>query len=271
MPNFRRFLSRRWLLGFLAAAALLFGLAMLHPYPRQALFGPAIRGKPWCVWEAEVRRFVTRTKRHDLFSDRVRHWLGEEEDHPNVREIFDDAEMLPLLLVLTEDADADVRETTISAIARFRSLHDKSALPVLHKHLVADDPYFRIVAAWTIWQIDRDQRVIPLILRDYYDPGDYKQWSDWPVLIWLHARPSPASGLIDQDFGPNDELFPLITAYARDLSPQMRASVMQSMRHFDKKGVPILVEGLADKDIEVRNAAARALKWLGPEAIKAAP
>ena len=39
MPSPSRFLSRRWLLAFLGIAALLFGLAMLHPYPRQSLFG----------------------------------------------------------------------------------------------------------------------------------------------------------------------------------------------------------------------------------------
>lgn len=58
MPDFRRHLTRRRLLGFLAPAAVLFGLLMLHPYPRQSLFGPKIRGEPWCVWEAEVRRFT---------------------------------------------------------------------------------------------------------------------------------------------------------------------------------------------------------------------
>ena len=43
MPIPRRFPLRRSLL-----AALVFGLLMLHPYPRQSLFGPTIRGKPWC-------------------------------------------------------------------------------------------------------------------------------------------------------------------------------------------------------------------------------
>src|SRR5437764_15165053 len=56
MHSLRRFLTRRWLLGFLAAAVLLFGLAMLHPYPRQSLFGPKIDGVPWYVWENEIRR-----------------------------------------------------------------------------------------------------------------------------------------------------------------------------------------------------------------------
>jgi len=53
MGTFRRFLSRRRVLALFGVLAFLFGLAMLHPYPRQSLFGPTIRGKPWCVWEAQ--------------------------------------------------------------------------------------------------------------------------------------------------------------------------------------------------------------------------
>ena len=46
MSLLRRFPSRRWLLAF-AAVLLSAGVPMLHPYPRQALFGPTLRGKPW--------------------------------------------------------------------------------------------------------------------------------------------------------------------------------------------------------------------------------
>src|SRR5436190_484371 len=56
MHNFRGFMTRRRLLASLGVAALVFGVAMLFPYPRQFLFGPRVRGEPWCVWENEVRR-----------------------------------------------------------------------------------------------------------------------------------------------------------------------------------------------------------------------
>ena len=58
MAALGKLLSRRRLLACVGVLALLFGLALLHPYPRQALFGPTIRGKPRCVWEAEIRRVV---------------------------------------------------------------------------------------------------------------------------------------------------------------------------------------------------------------------
>ncbi len=46
MPNLRQFLTYRVLIS-LTIAALLFGEVMLHPYPRQSLFGPRFHGKPW--------------------------------------------------------------------------------------------------------------------------------------------------------------------------------------------------------------------------------
>ena len=48
MSLLRRFPSRRWLLAF-AAVLVIAGVPMLHPYPRQSLFGPTIRGAAWCA------------------------------------------------------------------------------------------------------------------------------------------------------------------------------------------------------------------------------
>ena len=51
MALVRKLLSRRWLLGFVGALALLFGVAMLHPYPRQSLIARTVVGDPvtWCA------------------------------------------------------------------------------------------------------------------------------------------------------------------------------------------------------------------------------
>src|ERR1022692_3755033 len=98
MFTLRRFLSRRWLLACLGVAALLFGLAMLHPYPRQSLFGPTIRGKPWCVWENQIRRAVA--PRQSLF-DAIAEKIGVLGD----TKIPDDPAMLPLYLHLASDSD----------------------------------------------------------------------------------------------------------------------------------------------------------------------
>ena len=48
------FWQRRWCRALLWAA-IAFGLACLHPFVRQSIFGPTIEGIPWCVWESRVR------------------------------------------------------------------------------------------------------------------------------------------------------------------------------------------------------------------------
>src|SRR5262249_32469470 len=100
MPNCRRILRRRWLLALIGIAALRFGLAMLHPYPRQSLFGPTIRGKPWCVWESAVRKHVQKREVQRPLSEKLLEWLNIKRDAWDiVQEIaWDKREFLPLLL-----------------------------------------------------------------------------------------------------------------------------------------------------------------------------
>src|SRR5438105_640851 len=70
------YLSRCRLFAFLGVVVLLLGLMMLDPYPRQMLFGPTIRGKPWCVWESAVRRDFNRAEYEKSLKARIMRWLG---------------------------------------------------------------------------------------------------------------------------------------------------------------------------------------------------
>src|SRR5438552_2260583 len=94
MSILRRFLSRRNLFAFLGITALLCGLAMAHPYPRQSLFGPTVRGKPRCYWEAQLRR----EQQPPSFMAKFMGWFGVEHPRLTERELLDDTEMLPLVL-----------------------------------------------------------------------------------------------------------------------------------------------------------------------------
>ena len=119
-----KLLSRRRLLACLSIAALLFGLAMLHPYPRQTLFGPTIDGKPWCVWEDAIRRHAGQSR--DSVPDKFLHWLGVARWTMTLDD-FDHPELAPLLAAMLDDADPEIRDTCMSAIIQFPSLRDRSA------------------------------------------------------------------------------------------------------------------------------------------------
>jgi HEAT repeat protein len=256
MPNFRRFLMRRRLLAFLAAAALLFGLAMLHPYPRQALFGPTIRGQPWCVWEAEVRRFTHQQQDEDSFADKTLRWLGITRNR-TLEELADDAEMLPLLLELAEDQDRDVRLMALDMIFFFDKMHDASALPVLRGRL-DDNPECRLLAARAIWRIDNDKQVLCVFLRELNDPQSAVREHAMSNFLQTCDRGAP-------------EFFPHILAYANDPDRGVRRQVMGDLCRLGKKAVPTLIQGLDDCDAEVRSEAALSLQILGDQAKDAVP
>src|SRR5262249_55840559 len=146
-----KLVSRRRVLAVFSLVALLFGLAMLHPYPRQSLLGPKIRGEPWCVWEDRVRRYVYHEDYQASVTARLKRWLGVEHDNIDRDNLFNHVEMLPLLLEMAEDQDHKIRYCALTSIAMCDQLHDQSALPVLRRRF--DDPArsCRIKAAVAAW------------------------------------------------------------------------------------------------------------------------
>src|ERR1019366_8300808 len=151
-----QFWQRRWC-RFFGAGVFVFGLLMLHPYPRQSLFGPTIRGRPWCVWDTGVRwKYVMRPK---SWLDPVYDWIDTHRTNV-AHESFDDAEMVPLIVALLDDADPKVRLGCVNEILYCPKLRDRSALPALGKMLNNDDAEVVLDAAWAIWLIDLDEKVL---------------------------------------------------------------------------------------------------------------
>jgi HEAT repeat protein len=260
MPSIRRFLSRRWLLAFLGAGALLFGLAMLHPYPRQSLFGPTIRGKPWCVWEAEVRRSVHREEYEKTLYAKTLRWMGvkHEEKNMELHTLLNHREMLPLVLELAEDRDQEIRWHVLWLFPMCDSLRDPSALAVLRRRLQDDDPHCRVMAARGLWVVAQDKQGFPVILRDLQDCQDEAQRRE---AIWLFTNACHAA----------PELYPCLAAHAKHPNFGIRKEVMVAMGKFGKKGLPILLQGLDDSDVNVRFCAVTGLEELGNDAREAIP
>ncbi len=254
MLNFRRLLTRRWLLGVLGVTALLVGLAMLHPYARQSLFGPIIRGKPQCVWENSVRhQFVNE---REPWSKRIWTWLGVQHETVTV-EAFDHPEMLPVVVALLDDPNWRVRDLCMLAIAMYPSLQDRSALPALRKWFKEDEVELRLRAGQAIWKIDRDPEVVRWVvtLLDHDDP----------VVRFLATRDAATLS------AEAPELYPHLVAHARDPDWRVRCQVMYGMLNFGEKGVPTLIAGINDVEGNVRDDAIYVAKNLGPDAKAAVP
>jgi hypothetical protein len=256
MVSFSRFLTRRWLIAFLGAVALLFGLAMLHPYPRQSLFGPTIRGKPWCVWESAVRKHVQKREVQRPLLEKVLEWLNIKRDAWDiVQEIaWDKREFLPLLLALAEDADPQVRYLVLSWVPRDGKRLDPSILPMVKNRLDDDESYNRIEAAMALWQITKDKQAIEVMVRELKDTTKPRATVIRYIGEVCDECPENCVHLI---------------RLADDPDVQHRA--MFQFLFLGKKAIPSLLKALEDSDATTRACAATAVGYLGEEAKVAVP
>jgi hypothetical protein len=257
MPSVRRFLSPRWLLAFLGTFALLFGLAMLHPYPRQSLFGPTIRGKPWCVWEGAVRRHVHIDEYEKTLSVKLMRWMGVKLEELTIGEVCSEDDILPLLIDLADDPDFKVRRVVVDCLELYIHLWHESAIPALRRRLDDEDATCRVLAAKAIWNIAKDKSIFPKITADLENPDAHIRG----VAMEVFCRAS----------GDAPELYPHIIARVNDSSDRIRGTIMFHLYLSGEKAVPILLQGLEDRSRWVRLPAIGSLGTLGSEAKGAIP
>jgi HEAT repeat protein len=246
MPNFRRFLLRRRLLACLGVAALGSGLLMLHPYPRQSLFGPTIRGKPWCVWEEDIRRQVGPDRAPWFYRMLAKFGLIKERD---VNERWH-SELLPVFLFLADDRDAQVRLAVVNELDRRVNGNDapkepdETIPPVLRRMVQDDDPVCRMRATFALWRLTSDSKlkVVALPLSQHADPFIREHAV---MMLCEMARLAP-------------DLFDPLSRLTGDANANLRGRAVQSMTRFGNRGLPFVERALRDTDKDVRMYAFRA-------------
>jgi hypothetical protein len=246
--------QRRWCrIGILVLAVC--ALAFSHPYLRQSVFGPAIDGIPWCVWENDFRIGANPQSQGDwLF--RMMRKIGVV----NQRDLGlppCNAAGLPLYLHLAEDRDVKVRQIALEQFYRMPKEHETEILPVLRHHLNDVDPECRLIAAEAIWRAtkDREMKHVALPMLNH---------KDFPVRRW-------ALVVLDAMANDDPEVFEPLAKMAEDPDFQMRSGAAAAMKHFGKRGVPILERALGDSHASVRFTALSAAAKLGKDAEKLTP
>src|SRR5205823_4064421 len=104
---------RRWRLRALVCTplAVLCLVTLLHPYLRQSLFGPTVRGKPLCYWQDQFRARAEPDEYRNSFSDRLTKLLVSVglKNPTTVDHLFYSADVLPVLESLVDDRSVRVR------------------------------------------------------------------------------------------------------------------------------------------------------------------
>ena len=271
MSNPPRFLTRRRTLAIACLLTLLLGVPMLHPYPRQSLFGPTIRGEPWCVWEEEIRRQANPAVYQDTLWFWFRVALGIEPAPMAETELYDHADMLPLILVLAADKDRNVRSEMLRAIRNYDCLRNPSCVPRLRACMAEDDyQENRLRAAFLLWEMTKDKQALPVIARDMKN-RECIECSDGTFMCIVDG--GDAMQRLGRICVEALEMMPTLCEFARhpDFNNYSSAALHVGTQLGDNKGIPVLAACLENKEPYVRSRAAIQLIRRGPKAKEAVP
>lgn len=242
---------RRRPLIVVSIAALLLGLAMLLPYPRQSLFGPTTRGKPWCVWEDAIWRHAHSQEYEKTLGARTWRWLGVEHQKMDFREFFDHAEMLPFILEMTNHSDPLIRQCALRQFDWCTKLREKSALPSLRARLADEDELCRINTACALHGIEPMELVFPVLVRILDDSSSRHRFEAMRTLAYVARQ--------------DDQTFDAMTRYVKDPDQNVRVDLMYEIYRLGERSVPTLMQGLRDSTAPVRKAAIFGLDCLGSD------
>ena len=256
MKAFLAYLWNRWSCRLLLAVAILCALPLLHPFARQTIFGPTIDGLPWCVWEDEVRFFANGGPDERSWLQKALEKIGLSKP-PRLFLNLESRQALPLYLHLAEDGNVKVRQSSLGHLSRLLEKDEAAILPAFRRHLEDADPCCRLIAAQCIWRATKDRAMIAVVL-PLRDDADF------------FVRGSVTETLEEMG-GTDPDLFDPMSRLVGDANPLVRNAAVRSMRHFGKRGVPILRQALLDADPQVRSSAIGAASELGDDGLELAP
>jgi HEAT repeat protein len=258
-----------------------------HPYGRQLVLGPKIRGAPLWAWQQEFRSWVD--SEEDGLLTKSLAWLGIKKSERHRSWQSGDPDMLPLLLSLADDPSSAVRrqvayelgffpdsEDAVAGIIRF--LHD--AAPEVREQAVLDfcDPKLpsdavlprlrelmddsseicQVHAAFAVWHATRkrDEKVV-LVLRQGLRANDLFARGDAALALAQMGKDAP-------------ECFEEIAEIAKT-DGQVASYFAAGAPGYGAKAVPLLIAFLDDGRDYVRARAVRSLGKMGPDAKAAVP
>jgi HEAT repeat protein len=179
---------------------------------------------------------------------------------PVLREIGPGAKAaLPAVLPLLNDEDRDLRLNAIAFVGRLGG-YGKAAVPALEKLLDGEDRDGQWWAAWALWQVQKDRRTVPPLV---------KRLRDKDVAV------RTAAALLLKQIGPAAQgAVSDLREALKDKDARLRLAASTALWEVDQHpdALPALVRLLRDCDPSVRNDVAAQLgAGLGAKALPAVP
>ena len=194
-------------------------LALLHPYLRQSLFGPSVKGEPLWAWQQLYRQGNDVEPRKDVYH-RVMHVITlryPEAMRPRVdrdpdllpahlslrddpswrvrRQVAKDllahvpaTEAIAALKDLANDPHAQVRLDAMEILARHR---DRSLVPTFRAGLADQDPRCRAVAAYGLWAVAGSTEGLPVAVAVLAEPSEEPRQLSWLALLAMGKAVEP--------------------------------------------------------------------------------
>jgi HEAT repeat protein len=276
-------------IGVYVTLGVIVSLVLLHPFTRQAIFGPKIRDLPLCYWQDGFRRGEHRNANRDSLTTKVVRWLGldSREDFVDLPE-GDDG--LRVLLSLVDDPEPHVREKVAFTLGRcarddcvqalLRLLDDPeakvraaaasslgsmqpevvAALPRLVELLEDDNVDCRVQAAGAVWLLGHKKygQVVPILRQALKDPNAMTR------LEAVHVV-----GRMGKDAA--DALPEIGVCATEDPHPGVQQDAFRLLARFGRPAIPFLVKALHDTHMPTVNNALITLFEFGPDAKEAVP
>ena len=217
MSTLYRIASRRWLLAYLGIAGVLAGEVMLLPHPSKLLFGPTIRGKPWCVWEDNLRQRVDREHDRKSSAYRIQEWVGILPTEMKVS-AFGHAELAPLLVKLTHDPDPVIRDEAISHLHGICASYQE-VFPLIAP--LAKHPYAEVRTSAMFMMMNFRDKSLATLIGALDDTAENVRWQAAYQLGNLGPAAKKAIPSLERRLGDESkDVQKIATRAIRDIDPQ---------------------------------------------------
>jgi HEAT repeat protein len=290
--------KKRLLLSLAALALIVSGALMLHPYPRQMVFGPKYNGVPLWVWQEDYRghtlELLGRDQKTDSLIAKILDWINHGRKSRDWA-VLSSEEIEIIYLTLVDDPEPGIRrylvlnlapfktKTAFAALVRFMDDPEFDVFNAVCEHFQGNEELFNVAYPKLISLLDHpdfERRILALenILR--YSPQDAYCMEIVPLLLRLLHDPAvsvrKAALCVFASCPCTKKIMatalPELTECLKDENAACQVAAARAVWHFTRdtaKAFPIFRREINNPDANVRIKAIQGLKEIGKDALPA--